>query len=53
MSWRNAFGERMGEDEEYQPFQYDPPQAKSLETEVLNCGCTVKKGWRCPLHDAP
>lgn len=22
-------------------------------TEVLGCGCTVKRGWRCPMHGAP
>lgn len=22
-------------------------------TEVLDCGCTVKKGWRCQWHGAP
>lgn len=22
-------------------------------TEVLDCGCTVTKGWRCPVHSHP
>jgi len=23
------------------------------DTEARACGCTVMKGWRCPVHDAP
>ena len=23
------------------------------DAEVALCGCTVMKGWRCPVHDAP
>ena len=34
------------------------PLAKQVDelietTEQLPCGCTVTKGWRCPVHNAP
>lgn len=27
--------------------------AKEPTTEVLDCGCTMTRGWRCPVHGQP
>lgn len=26
---------------------------QSPDTQTLDCGCVVTKGWRCPVHGAP
>lgn len=31
---------------------WDKLEGKGL-SEAAPCGCTVQKGWRCPVHDAP
>ena len=37
----------------YASINWAPPSKKESETVVLECGCTVMKGWRCPLHNQP
>ena len=44
MSWKNALGERMGEDEEYQPLRADPPKLERYPrtSGYRNCaGCNT------------
>lgn len=33
------------------PTESAPPTG--YQTETLDCGCTVKRGWRCPVHGQP
>jgi hypothetical protein len=31
---------------------YEKPESKQT-TKTLDCGCSVTKGWRCPVHGQP
>lgn len=44
-----------GPDDDPAPQPRPPAPAGSGDSDlvVLDCGCTVKRGWRCPMHDQP
>lgn len=29
------------------------PSSSVTATEILDCGCEITKGWRCPVHNQP
>lgn len=31
----------------------DPKRPDRSSTEVLDCGCKITKGYRCPIHNQP